>query len=165
MGRTLIFVIATFLTSAQAHAEDKINEFSGRIVATVGFGTSEHASHHDDVNVAVGLAGGVDYFLNEEAFVGVEAAISHNFDTTHHHVFDDHEGQISGSLMARGGAVIAPQTKAYALAGISISSEDRPFVYGAGIERAFGRMLASLEYRHANNYGSDQVRLGIGFEF
>lgn len=161
MFRELVLLTAACLAPMHAHAEDAVAEFSGRIVAKAGFDLGRHES----TDVIASLAGGVDYNINEEAFVGVEASVAHAFNAGHHHWLHDDEGRTTGALLARGGLVIATRTKAYALFGVRISSEEQPSVYGIGIERKIGRLLGSLEYQRANSYRSDQILLGLGVQF
>ena len=142
-------------------AQDRAEQLSGRLVASVGLGSD----HFEGSDVLIGLAGGADYQFDKDLFGGVEVSLTHAFNTGHHHWLYDEEGRSGGAIVARGGAIVAPRTKAYGLIGIAFANEEHSSVYGAGIEREYGRLLASLEYRHADNNRSDQVRVGLGVKF
>ncbi|WP_033073763.1 outer membrane beta-barrel protein [Sphingopyxis sp. MWB1] len=107
----------------------------------------------------LGIAGGYDYDLGTNTFVGAEIAGDK--------VLVD-GANVQFSAGGRAGAKVGTAGKAYVNAGYTFGDIDDPYV-GAGYEHKIGQNLyGKVEYRHQfiNNFGDfDTVAVGLGMAF
>lgn len=151
-------VLATCSSLASAAATQPI-EF--RLMAVGG---AEFA-HEESSETFVGAAIGADYELDDRTFVGAEASIERTLRSSSEKEHECAPARTFGSATVRTGFVLAETNKAYVLAGVHFGSEEASAVYGAGIERKFGKLVGSLEYRRISEVNSNQIGIGVGFLF
>ena len=155
MYKSALVFACLALSATTANAET----VEGRVQVLAG---SELA---DEADGFIGAALGADYEIDKHTFIGAEVSVDHAL--SHHDVptWRRHLGDTTGSLVGRAGGTFEEVYKVYALAGVKMGSEETVPVYGMGIERKFGSYLASLEYRHVSEVGTDQIAFAIGITF